>query len=86
MKELRILLKRKNGRPSWKFTPHPMYHRFCHITRNDTIYGIMMDEGAEYKQIWIGCRIEGKWVTWENELKAETLVFPGGGQYHFPVW
>ena len=81
---MKTTLYRKKGKP-WEFTPHPMYHRLCHITRNGTIYGLMLDEASEYKQIWIGRRIDGKWVTWEADLRAKFIRFSDGGKYEFPV-
>lgn len=82
-KELKAILYRR-GRPAWEFIPHPVYHRLCHITRTGTVYGLMLDEAAEYKQVWIGRRIDGKWVTWEAELQAKFIRFSNGGKYIFP--
>ena len=79
---MKALVYRRRG-PVWEFTPHAIYHRLIHITRNGTIYGIFLDD-AGIKPVWIGRRVDGKWITWEAEIGAMIIRWSNGGEYYFP--
>lgn len=79
------VLFRKRG-PAWEFVPSAIYHRNVHITRSGTVYGLMLDDASEYKQIWIGRWVPdaNTWVTYEDRVGAIRIEFSNGGVYYFP--
>ena len=81
---MKTTLYRTKG-PPWEFTPNSKYGRLCHITRNGTVYGILMSDVRENYNVWIG-RFFNKlgWFPRERELRAKFIRFSDGGKYEFP--
>ena len=77
----------RRGKPTRKFDVDDCRAMLEHVTRRGTRYRIFMDAWS-CKPIWIGRLIDtptgSAWVTWENQLCADSIEFENGGVYQFP--